>query len=173
VLVVYSRYTAASFEDAATPAPWRADVGTLPAVSYHVSPALALALLLAASALLVASAGVLVYAAWPRRAPASPPEPEPEPIPSLTPLEQALALLEESVRSNGAGDQRRALELVAEELEEWGDEALAGAARVLAWSEGIPEPEETRELAGRVRAELERELSERAELDQNGAGRVE
>jgi hypothetical protein len=173
VLVVYSRYTAASFEDTAdTPAPWRADVSTLPAVSYRLSPNLALVLLLGASALLVAAAGVLVYAAWPRRAPAPPPEPEPEPFPSLTPLEQALALLEESVRTDGAGDQRRALELVAEELEEWGDEDLAGAARVLAWSEGIPEPEETRELAGRVRAELERELGERAELDQNGAGRV-
>ena len=40
----------------------------------------------------------------------------------LSPLEQALALLEEAVRVNGAADQRRALELVAEELElaEWG-----------------------------------------------------
>jgi hypothetical protein len=173
LLVVYSRYTAASFEGAESGvAPWRADVATLPDVSYRVSPTLALVFLVGASALLVVGAGVLVFMAWPRRAPAPPPEPEPEPVPSLTPLEQALALLDDSVRSDGAGDQRRALELVSEALEEWGDEELAGAARVLAWSEGVPDEERTHALAARVRAELERELLERAELDRNGAGHV-
>jgi hypothetical protein len=173
LLVVYSRYTASSFEGAdEVPVPWRADVLTLPAVSYRMSPTLALVLLLAGSALLVAGAGVLAYLAWPRRAPTPSSEPEPEPAPSLTPLEQALALLEESVRIDGAGDQRRALELVAEELEEWGDEDLAGAARVLAWSESVPQLADTSALASRVREELERELLERADLDRNGAGRV-
>ena len=152
LLVVYSRFSAAGF--------------------YRISPNVAVALLLLGSALLVAAAGALAYVAWPRREPAPPPEPEPEPEPSLTPLEQALALLEETVRTDGAGDQRRALELVAEQLEEWGDPDLSSAARVLAWSEGVPAIQQTTALAARVRAELERELLERSELDRNGAGRV-
>jgi hypothetical protein len=173
LLVVYSRYTAAAFEGAEiAPAPWRADVRTLPAVSYRLSPTLALVLLLGASALLVGAAATLVYLAWPRRAPEPEPEPEPEPVASLTPLEQALALLDDTAHSDGASDQRRALELVSEALEEWGDEELAGAARVLAWSAGVPDPERRSALAARVREELERELLERAEREQNGAGHV-
>jgi hypothetical protein len=85
-------------------------------------------------------------------------EPEPEPVPErvLSPLEQALALLDEAVRVNGAADQRRALELVAEELElaEWGDRDLARTARALAWSEDVPQVEETSALAARVRSVL-------------------
>jgi hypothetical protein len=169
LLVVYSRFSAAGFESVDnTDSSWRADVLTLPAVSYRVSPGVASLLLLAGSVLLVVAAGVLVYLAWPRRAAAPPPEPEPEQLPSLTPLEQALALLEETVREDGAGDQRRALELVAEELEEWGDRDLARAARVLAWSEGAPGVDQTTALADRVRAELDEELLERAERGRNG-----
>ena len=96
----------------------------------------------------------------------------PSPLPSLTPLEQALALLEETVRADGAGDQRRALELVAEELDEWGDADLAGAARVLAWSVGVPRVEQTTALAARVRAELEQALVDSAASATNGADRV-
>ena len=173
LLVVFSRFAAAGFEGAdEVETPWRADAVSLPAVSYRVSPTAAIVVLLAVAALLVAAAGVLAYFAWPRRAPAPPPEPESEPLPSLTPLEQALALLEETVRTDGAGDQRRALELVSEALEEWGDGDLAGAARVLAWSPGVPGVEQRSALAARVRAELDQELLERAELDQNGANRV-
>ena len=173
LLVVYSRFSAAGFEstnDAASP--WRMDVLTLPAVSYLVSPNIVVVLLLAGSVILLAAAGVLVYLAWPRRAPAPAPEPDPEPAPSLTPLEQALALLEETVRIDGAGEQRRALELVAEELDEWGDADLAGAARVLAWSVGVPRVEQTTALATRVRAELEQALIDSAESATNGADRV-
>ncbi|HEX2426291.1 MAG TPA: hypothetical protein VHI53_00065 [Gaiellaceae bacterium] len=172
LLVVYSRFSAAGFERADAGTPWRADLVSLPAVSYRISPNVAVAVLLLGSALLVAVAGALAYFALPRRTPALPPEPEPEPEPSLTPLEQALALLEESVRTDGSGDQRRALELVSEQLEEWGDPDLSSAARVLAWSEGVPASEQTTALAARVRAELERELLERSELDRNGAGHV-
>lgn len=173
LLVVYSRFAAAGFEglDEAGAA-WRADVISLPVVSYRVSPTVAVALLVLGSALLLVTAGALAYFAWPRRQLAPPPEPEPEPVPSLTPLEQALALLEESVRTDGAGDQRRALELVSEQLEEWGDPDLSLAARILAWSPGVPEVEQTSALAARVRAELERELLERAEVDRNGDGHV-
>jgi len=173
LLVVYSRFAAAGFEGAdEVEVPWRADALTLPVVSYRVSPGLAVVFLLAGSALLILAAIGLAYVVWPRRTPAPPPEPEPEALPSLTPLEQALALLEETARIDGAGDQRRALELVAEELDEWGDRDLAGAARVLAWSEGVPEAQQTKALAARVRAELDQELLDRAELGRNGDDRV-
>jgi hypothetical protein len=169
LLVVYSRFSAAGFESVEnTDSSWRADVLTLPAMSYRVSPGVAILLLLAGSVLLVVAAGVLMYLAWPRRAPAQPPEPEPEPLPSLTPIEQALALLEQTVRDDGAGDQRRALELVAEELEEWGDSDLALAARGLAWSAAAPPVDQTMALAARVRAELDEELLQRSELGRNG-----
>ena len=175
LLVVYSRFSAAGFEstdDAASP--WRIDVLTLPAVSYLVSPSVVMVLLLAGSLGLLGAAGGFVYLAWPRRAPAPAPEPSQSPKrPSLTPLEQALALLEETVRLDGAGDQRRALELVAEELDEWGDVELAGAARVLAWSVGAPRVEQTTALAARVRAELEQALIESAASATNGAGRAD
>ena len=174
LLVVYSRFSAAGFEstnDAASS--WRMDVLTLPG---RVIPGVAERrcgrCCWPAALILLAAAGGLVYLAWPRRAPAPTPEPEPEPAPSLTPLEQALALLEETVRIDGAGDQRRALELVAEELDEWGDADLAGAARVLAWSVGVPRVEQTTALAARVRAELEQALVDSAASATNGADRV-
>ena len=86
----------------------------------------------------------------------------------LSPLEQALVLLENAVRVDGAADQRRALELVAEELERaaWGDTELAQAARALAWSEGVPPVRQTTELAARVRSVLD----ETYETHRNGDG---
>ena len=78
---------------------------------------------------------------------------------SLTPLEQALELLEDAARANGAADQRRSLELVAEVLAQRGDaDGLAPAARELAWSPTPPPPEATKGLAVRVRATLDAEL---------------
>ena len=171
LLVVNSRFAAVRFDDTQSAStPWRADLSTLPAVSYRIAPGALAALLLFASLLLVGGSAALAYVAWPRRVPEPEPEPEPEPLPSLTPLEQALELLEESARVDGAGEQRRALELVAEELDEWGDVDLSGRARVLAWSPDVPSVEQTNALAARVRAELERELVERAEREQNGDG---
>lgn len=173
LLVVNSRFAAVRFEDTQTAAtPWRADLTSMPAVSHRIAPGLLVGLLLGTSLLLGCASAGLAYVAWPRRVPEPEPEPEPEPLPSLTPLEQALALLEESARVDGAGEQRRALELVAEELDEWGDAELAGTARVLAWSEGVPGVEQTNALAAQVRAELERELLERAKHEQNGDGHV-
>jgi flagellar basal body-associated protein FliL len=134
--------------------PWRADTVSLPAVSYRVSPWLVLVLLVVAGVLFVAAAAVILYRLLPEREP--PPEPEPEPEPVATPLEQALALLEAPTAANGAQDRRRALELVAEEVERWGDDDLALAARTLAWSEDSPEGDETRALASRLRGQLER-----------------
>jgi hypothetical protein len=172
-LLVYPRFAAASLGDAqGSAAPWRADLVTLPAASYRFVPGIIVALLLAGSAIAAIAAVGLAYVAWPRRAPRPLPEPEPElpPGPALSPLEQALALLEESVRVDGAEGQRRALELVAEELElaQWGDPDLARTARVLAWSEGVPPPDQTNALAARVRSTL----PEPEESAENGAGHV-
>jgi hypothetical protein len=134
-------------------APWHADLLTLPLFSYRISPGLLLALLLIGGIGLFAVAGILVYRAIPDRKP--PPEPEPEPIPVATLLEQALAFLEAPTSSNGAPERRRALELVADEVETWGDTALATTARSLAWSEHAPESATTKAFAAELRNRME------------------
>jgi hypothetical protein len=74
-------------------------------------------------------------------------------------LEQALELLENAASANGAADQRRSLELVAEVLAERGDDdGLVRTARELAWSPTPPPVAATKGLAVRVRAALEEEL---------------
>jgi hypothetical protein len=169
---VYSRFAAASRDADPFSSPWRADVLSLPALSYGFSPGVLLVILLGGAALAAIAGLMLAYVAWPRRAPAPPPEPPPPaPVPVLSPLEQALVLLEHSIRSNGAAAQRRALEQVAEQLElaDWGDARLAREARVLAWSEGVPPVEETTSLAARVRSVL----PEVEEPEENGGVRVE
>jgi hypothetical protein len=166
LLLVYSRFAAANLDGAAGPssvAPWRADLESLPAASYRISPNLLLPVLLALAGLLVVAGVVLAYVAIPRRAaiPEPEPEPEPEPVIVLTPLEQALELLEDASLADGAEDRRRALELVAEVLDL--DHAdLARAARTLAWSEDDPLVDQTSGLATRVRASI----------DMNGNGRA-
>lgn len=150
--LVYSRFAVSIQEGSRGPAsPWRADLVSMPAVSYRVAPGLLVGGLLAVAGLLAAAGLVLAYAARPRRAPVVEREPEPEPEPALSPLEQALVLLEDPARANGAADQRRALELVAEELEERGEREIARTARTLAWSEDVPPVAETTVLATRVR----------------------
>lgn len=172
VLAVYSRFASASFEGrAALATPWRAELVTFPAASHRAPPGLVLALLLGGGALFAVAGATLVYLAWPRRAPVAPAEPEAPPLPRLTPLQQALALLEDAARTDGAEDRRRSLELVAEALNEWGDDELARSARVLAWSEDEPAVEDTTGLAARVRATLEEEEAA-AEAAEKGNGRV-
>ena len=145
--------------DLATVAPWRLDVTQVPEPSYRTSPGLLLALLIGGSLALLGGGGLLAFVGWPRRHVEPEPEPEPEPELLPTPLEQALELLEDAARANGAADQRRSLELVAEVLAERGEEdGLAEAARALAWSPTAPGPDKTKSLATRVRAALEEEL---------------
>src|ERR671918_2197118 len=153
VLLVHSRLGGldAGQRDALA-APWRADLVSLPAVSYRVRPGVATALLVALAALLFGVAALVTYRAWPRREPA--PEPEPPPPPVASPLEQALALLESPAAVNGTESRRRALELVADEVEGV-DVELALAARSLAWSPHAPEVPATRALASRLRDRLE------------------
>lgn len=153
---VYSRFTPTTSPGDRTAGPWQADLLSLPAVTHRLPPGLLVALLLAGAAVAGAFGLGLAYLAWPPRARRPEPEPEPPPAPLLSPLEQALALLEQSLAADGVPGRRRALELVAEELEhaDWGDRHLAGAARALAWSEDQPDLEETRALAARVRSAL-------------------
>ena len=141
------------------PSPWRGEVASVPEPSYRVSPSVLIALLLGGALRPRSRRWRAAYAGWPRRE--AEPEPEPIVVPefSLTPLEQALELLEDAARANGAADQRRSLELVAEVLAQRGDaDGLAPAARELAWSPTPPPPEATKGLAARVRATLDAEL---------------
>ena len=126
----------------------------MPAASYRISPGL-LRVLLFGGAILLGLAGVLLaFRAIPVREPKPEPEPEPEPEPMLPPLELALILLTDGSQTNGAADRRRALELVAEEMEAREEFPLARQARVMAWSEDTPTLAETSGLAESVRVQL-------------------
>ncbi len=165
VLLVYSRFAAANADGSTGTAgqnPWRADFISFPAATYRISPSLLLPVLIVLAGLLAAAGFVLAFVAIPRRRrePEPEPQPEPEPVIVLTPLEQALELLEDASRADGTEDRRRALELVAEVLDLDHPE-LARAARTLAWSEDDPRVEQTSGLATRVRTTI----------DTNGNGR--
>jgi len=154
-LLVGARYSARDAQSAGSSATgWRADVLSLPAVTYSMTPGLLFALLLAAGAFLASAAGAFAFRVRPRRISPTRPRAEGPPEPDLTPLERALALLEDSARVDGAADQRRALELVAAALAEHGDMNLALASRALAWSEPVPGVGETNGLAVRARSAL-------------------
>jgi len=168
-LVVQSRIAAAGIDSRGERfTPWRADPLELPAPSYRIAPGVLVGALVSGAVLLALAAVVLLLLAWPRRRDVPAPEPEPEPVvePALTPLEHALLLLEDTARSNGAAeDRRRALELVAEELDaaDWGDVELARSAKALAWSEDSPPVELTSSLAARVRSVLPQDETENPE----------
>lgn len=127
---------------------WRAETRTLPEPSYRVDATVAtLALFGGAGALAGLAALVLVPLASRRRHDVA----ETQIDEDLPALERALLLLETS--TNGAvGDRRRALELVARELDAHGEPALAERARRLAWSKDAPEPGDASALAASVRA---------------------
>jgi hypothetical protein len=130
-------------------APWRADVATMPRISYRADPALLeWGLLTVGLALLAGGAGLVAVgvgrggalsALFARRA---------RPLP---PLEHALAQVE-LARRDGFAARRRALELLARELRSSGADELALDARELAWASPGPDDGTTSELAGRVRA---------------------
>jgi hypothetical protein len=169
LLTVYSRFASANFEggsQAGPATPWRADLLTMPEVSYRVSPWVVVGLALALGAAFAAGGIALAVVAWPRRTPAPPPEPEPEPLPQLTPLEQALELLEDASREDGVEDRRRSLELVAEVLEAHeGAGDIVRRAKVLAWSEEAPAVHDTSGLAASVRSRLLEEAAQQRNGD--------
>jgi hypothetical protein len=154
-LFVHSRLEATDFRERdPLQAPWRADL-SLPAVTYRIGPWSLVAVLLAAGIAFLVAAAVLLYRLLPERRelPVLPPPPPPEPV--LSPLEQALALLEAQAAEDGVAERRRALELVADELAVWDERSLERTARTLAWSEEEPAPAATQALAAMVRAQLE------------------
>jgi hypothetical protein len=166
-LLVYSRFAAVNLggaDQAGGDNPWRADFLTFPAASYRIAPGVLVPALVLVALLLGAAGVVLAWVAIPRRQkePEREPEPEPEPVIVLTPLEQALELLEDAERADGTEERRRALELVAEVLDLEHPE-LARAARTLAWSEDDPEVEQTSGLAVRVRGTIDTNGNRRAQ----------
>jgi hypothetical protein len=132
--------------------PWRADMVSMPPASYRFDPEVARIPLYAAAGVFGLLALGLAYLGRPRRRPAALVAERPAPV--LTPLEQALALLEDPVTANGATDRRRALELVAAELAGRGNDDLAHAARRLAWSRQVPAVGNTTPLAEQARPAL-------------------
>ena len=143
----------------ASATPWRADLLSLPAVTYRVDPVLLVVLLLALAVLLATTGCVLAYRLLRRSAPSLPTVVTPS-APPPTPIEQAFVVLEDDGRMDGAADRRRALQLIAEMLFERGDLTLARAARALAWSEASPGVRETSGLAADARSALGEELDE-------------
>jgi hypothetical protein len=132
--------------------PWRADMVSMPPVSYRVEPETARIPLYAAAGVFALLGLGLAFVGRPSRRPA--PVVEAPPPPVLTPLEQALAVLEDPVAANGAADRRRALELVAAELAGRGNDDLAHTARRLAWSRQVPAVGSTTPLAEQARPAL-------------------
>lgn len=125
---------------------WRATVAPLPEPTYRVQPpVLAAGLVAAALALLALPAALVARRIRSRRPP--PLEPEPE----LPPLVRALQLVEWARAREDGEDRRKALELLAFELDAVGRDEPARAARRLAWSPALPSPEAAGELVGEVR----------------------
>jgi hypothetical protein len=132
--------------------PLAASLRPLP-VHYAVSPTLLVGLLLAGSVLFFSLCGVLLWRFAPRwhrrRRP-------------LTPLERAVALVESSLALGVVPEQRKALELLAQELGRSGEQRIAFSARVLAWSAPAPGNEATTALAGEVRRLIDGSANGRA-----------
>ncbi len=160
-LLVTARYAPPSQGTSQPPTRWQADLVSLPAATYRIGPWALATLLFAGAVLLAGAATALVLRTRRRVAPVAVAGPVAPAGPGLTPLEYALRLLEDATRVNGSGDQRRALELVADGLVHRGDRPLASSARALAWSRPVPTIEETRELASDARRVLEEEDGER------------
>jgi hypothetical protein len=127
--------------------PWRVSSANLDPVSYSMSPSSVFWGSLALALLLVAAAGLLLrpflpgFGWLPRRA---------RPV---TDLERAVEAVERA-RGGTAAEERKALELLADELRKSGSGGLAWAATELAWSQSAPEDDRTVALTDSVRREL-------------------
>lgn len=157
-LLVTARYAPPSSSQSTSPGDtkWRANLLSLPQATYRIGPWALVALLLALAALLAAAAVLIVLRTRPKAAAAVAAPVAVTGAPGVSPLEYALALLEDPARVNGSGDQRRALELVADGLLVHGDGGLGRIARALAWSRPVPKIEETSGLARKARAVFRR-----------------
>jgi hypothetical protein len=126
--------------------PFRTTISSLPAVTYRISPTLLGTILLVGAALLLALPARLTWS-WARRRRPPPVEEAPE----LTPLERAIALVEQARESVDGEDRRKALEVLAVELDASGRDQHAHAARRLAWSPAEPSPDDAGELVEAVK----------------------
>jgi hypothetical protein len=120
-----------------------------PSLTYRVPPrTFAVAAFVLAACLLLFPiwlAGRAVVTSWRR---ARPPR-------TLSPVDRALLLVEwANQQEDGVEDRRRALEALAEVLEEGGAEPLASATRTVAWDEDVPERTRAKELANAARTVL-------------------
>ena len=153
-ILVTARYAPPSASQSTRRAPtqWRANLLSLPSATYRVGPWVLVAVLLAGAGLLAGAAVLIVLRTRPRSpVVAAAVATAADAGPGVTPLEYALELLEDPARVNGSGDQRRALELVADGLFDRGDGALARVARALAWSRPVPKIDETSGIARKAR----------------------
>ena len=120
---------------------YRATLTPLPKPTYRIAPNALAVTSFALAGLLLLLAGAFAFRiasrAWARR----PPELE------LPPVERALVLLR---WTRDGEDRRRALELLAEALDDEESRELARAARKLAWSDEPPSREQAEELAQRI-----------------------
>jgi hypothetical protein len=140
-------------DDALAPERWRADVTSLPAVSYERSPTTLAAAFVGGSLVLALLGVVLVwFLARPREIEALH-GPQPEEA-SLTPLERALQIAREAALDGDSPERRKALERVARELGAEGFPRLADRARALAWSAGPANPAAVDELVGDTHAAM-------------------
>jgi hypothetical protein len=122
-----------------------ADRSLLP-VSFRIAPHTLQALFAALAAVLLLTAGALVYVALPpRRAPTEP---------DLPPLERALRLVRASTANGYPAERRKALGGLARELRAEGRGDLAQAAVRLAWSPHPPSSEAASAFADRVEESL-------------------
>jgi hypothetical protein len=173
VLVTHTRLETDPFEPPAAGSgsspfetPWRADMVSMPPVSYRVDPDTARIPLFGAAGAFALLGLALAYRGRPRRRPRPVLVPAEPPPPVLTPVEQALAMLEDAMAVNGAADRRRALERVAAELAGRGSHDLARVARTLAWSRQSPVLERTTPLAEEARPALGLNESEAEEEEE-------
>jgi hypothetical protein len=127
--------------------PFRTTISSMPDVTYRISPTLLGTGLLLVAALLLALPGRFTWS-WFRSRRKPPPVEE---APELTPLERALELVEQARESVDGEDRRRALEVLAVELDSARRAEQAGEARRLAWSPSEPTPDAAGELVESVR----------------------
>jgi hypothetical protein len=127
--------------------PFRTTISSMPDVTYRISPTFLGTALLVLAALLLALPGRFTWT-WLRSRRKPPPVEE---APELTPLERALVLVEQARESVDGEDRRKALEVLAVELDASRRADHAEQARRLAWSPSEPTPDDAGELVESVR----------------------
>lgn len=127
--------------------PFRTSISSLPDVTYRISPTLLGTALLAGAALLLVLPGRFAWS-WLRSRRRPPPVEE---APELTPLERALLLVEQARESVDGEDRRKAIEVLAVELDASDRPEQAEEARRLAWSTAAPSPAAAEALVESVR----------------------